>query len=75
VLPTLRATAFSPDGRIIAVSDETDPVRLWDVLTGRDLFPLQAYPSKSLCFSADGLTLALTLADRPETNIFYSSPR
>ncbi|MER6943774.1 WD40 repeat domain-containing serine/threonine protein kinase [Nonomuraea sp. NPDC000554] len=59
--------AFSPDGRLLAVADDTNQVRLWDVSTSRPLgLPLSGFfrpkesPSlgisslKSLAFTPDG---------------------
>jgi RNA polymerase sigma factor (sigma-70 family) len=57
--PTL---AFSPDGKLLAISGHDQVVRLWDVATlkEKELPPGHQSPVGSLCFSADGKTLAST---------------
>jgi formylglycine-generating enzyme required for sulfatase activity/Tol biopolymer transport system component len=52
--------AFSPDGKRIAAAGETDPVKVWDAATGRELFSLRAdaWLSASVAFSPDGKFLA-----------------
>ncbi|GAA4587689.1 serine/threonine-protein kinase [Planotetraspora phitsanulokensis] len=52
-------TAFSPDGEIIASSDDAT-VRLWDASTGRSVavFPDEPDTVDDIAFSPDGRTLA-----------------
>jgi WD40 repeat protein len=56
------AAAFSADGRVIAVSagEAEATVRLFDVLTGKELLRLQGHQARisSLAFSRDGTKLA-----------------
>ncbi len=62
-------TVFSPDGRTVAssaagsVSRDSDEIRLWDVVTGRERTPLQFRDLDrtdiyALAFSPDGMSLA-----------------
>jgi RNA polymerase sigma factor (sigma-70 family) len=58
---------FSPDGRMLASSNDQGPTRLWDVETGRELRPLSATAEAyGLAFSRDGKWLAGAGADRDE---------
>ena len=57
------ALAFSPDGTILVGSGMegwSNPIKLWDVETGRDLGVLSGHtePVETLVFSHDGKTLA-----------------
>jgi WD40 repeat protein len=54
------AAAFSPDSRLIAVSEDNGTVRLWDARTGETAGALQGVQEQvlTLAFSPDGKTLA-----------------
>lgn len=61
-IPQWRTLQFSPDGRTLAVTPySTEPVRLWDIDTGKERCRLQGEFSSAnygLAFSPDGRTLA-----------------
>ena len=50
--------AFSPSGRYVALAQETPEIRLWDVLSGREVVRLKGHegPVVSLLFTPDGTT-------------------
>jgi hypothetical protein len=52
-------SAFSPDGRILAVSCSDGVVRSWDFVSGTELTPLAGHKRQPLCvqFSPDGKSL------------------
>ena len=52
---------FSPDGRRLASASFDRTIKIWDVLTGRDVFTLRGHTSGilSLAFSLDGRLLTL----------------
>src|SRR4051794_35346170 len=50
--------AFSPDGKRIAAGGGTDPVRLWDAATGKQLGQFKDIWALALAFSPDGKLLA-----------------
>jgi WD40 repeat protein/tetratricopeptide (TPR) repeat protein len=59
-------TAFSPDGRTLAMAHDSGAIILWDVIGGRLLDLPQhneLYVAESVAFSPDGKTLALGFAD------------
>ena len=63
---TVYATAFSPDGNLLATST-VDTIRLWDVARGeimKSLTTFERLPFKHLAFSPDGSTLAASSGGR-----------
>lgn len=55
----IRATAFSPDGRLLASGGDDAVVKLWETATGREVATLGGHSLgvKALAFSADGRLL------------------
>jgi WD40 repeat protein len=58
-LNRIRSVAFSPDGRAVAVADESPKVWVWDVATGRELAPFvtEEEALEQLSFLPDGKSL------------------
>jgi WD40 repeat protein len=56
---SLTALAFSPDGRTLVLGGSDRLIRLWDLLTGREVHRLAGHQGAvtSLVFAADGQTL------------------
>ncbi|MGH9755659.1 MAG: hypothetical protein ACREA2_22995, partial [Blastocatellia bacterium] len=55
----IRATAFSPDGRLLASSGDDAVVKLWDTTTGREIATLNGHSLSvtAVAFSSDGKLL------------------
>jgi WD40 repeat protein len=71
--------AFSPTGSLLAAAASSEPVRLWDVATGR-LIQEFALSAEAVAFSADGRLLAIASDTRvrvyrPEGNAEVRVPR
>jgi WD40 repeat protein len=51
---------FSPDGRVLAVSCDQQPLRLWEIASGQPRLEVSGHtgPVKSFAFSSDGRLLA-----------------
>src|SRR5262249_11351797 len=55
----VRSLAFSPDSKTLALGSERETIRLWDVASGKDLFPEEHRgPVSRVAFSPDGKLLA-----------------
>jgi WD40 repeat protein/uncharacterized caspase-like protein len=56
---SIRATAFSPDSRLLASVGDDALVKLWDTATGRELGTLRGHSQsvKAVAFSSDGKLL------------------
>ncbi|MBN9523184.1 sigma-70 family RNA polymerase sigma factor [bacterium] len=73
--PDVQQAAFSPDGRVIAISGSKqanaaieDVLTLWDTATGRHLHTFRGRDAgaNGLCFSPDGTRLAQPVTDAGE---------
>jgi uncharacterized caspase-like protein len=55
----IRATAFSPDSRLLASAGDDAVVRLWETATGREIATLKGHSQsvKAVAFSSDGKLL------------------
>ncbi|MFN6197817.1 MAG: pentapeptide repeat-containing protein [Dolichospermum sp.] len=59
-LTSVLAVAFSPDGKVLATGEKDGRVRLWNVITGKELLTLRGHSSgvRSVAWSGDSQTLA-----------------
>ncbi|MFO0174263.1 MAG: pentapeptide repeat-containing protein, partial [Aphanizomenon sp.] len=57
-LTSVLAVAFSPDGKVLATGEKDGRVRLWNVITGKELLTLRGHSSgvRSVAWSGDNLT-------------------
>ena len=59
-LTSVLAVAFSPDGKVLATGEKDGRVRLWNVITGKELLTLRGHSNwvNSVAWSGDSQTLA-----------------
>jgi len=62
----VQSVAFSLDGQRLASGSEDQTVKIWDSVTGKELFSLKGHdgPVTSVAFSPDGQRLASASSDR-----------
>jgi WD40 repeat protein len=48
---------FHPQGRLLATASDGDGIRLWDLITGRQIAHLSAVPTRGILFEKDGTGL------------------
>ena len=53
-----RAMAFTPDGKLLATADGDRTLRLWEVVTGREVHRVAGWDGTSLAFAPDSRRLA-----------------
>jgi len=70
---SIYATAFSPDSRLLAVSDSNDEIRVWDVRTGELVHLLRGLTMEAvgLVFSSDGKKLYSAQAYQPHMYLVW----
>jgi WD40 repeat protein len=69
------AIALSPDGTMIAVAHENDPVYIWNIATRRVVATITAAAgAPGVAFSPDGKTLAVSITDSLDQNNNYLAP-
>lgn len=54
---SVAAAALAPDGRSVGTASTQEPIRLWDLVSGKELAQADARRASSLDFSPDGKTL------------------
>ena len=64
--PMVSSVAFSPDGKVIASGSNDSTIKLWEVMTGRELRTLSGHSHSvsSVAFSPDGTVIASGSEDR-----------
>ena len=65
-LTSVLAVAFSPNGKVLATGERDGRVRLWDVITGKELLTLRGHSNwvNSVAWSEDSQTLASGSSDK-----------
>jgi WD40 repeat protein len=75
----IHSIAFSTDGKTLATSATDRTIRLWNMVTGQELFVLADFPVPAtpgpLDFSGDGTTLAAAVNWPKESRIYLWSTR
>lgn len=64
----ITSVALSPDGKLLATGGASQPFRLWDIATGKQLRELETNSGRmmvSVAFSPDGKTVATRAYSRP----------
>jgi WD40 repeat protein len=66
------SVAFAPDGKTLATSGTDGAIRLWQVFSGQELFPLAEFQDvvEPLVFSPDGRSLAAAVRSGTRSDIY-----